>query len=96
MSLFISRISESQLCSALQELDQNYQDYPEQDYTDGSLSGEELLFEEAEDLTDDLEVDPDKEVMQEELPQRLDALLSTLAESCGARFYSQIACACKD
>ena len=72
-------------------MDQNYQDYPEQDYTDGSLSGEELLFEEAEeDLTDDLEVDPDdKEVMQEELlPQRLDALLSTLADSCCARFYS--------
>lgn len=84
MSLFISRISESQLCSALQELDQNYQDYAEQD-TDGSLSGEELLFEEAEDLTDE-EVDP-----EELLPQRLDALLSTLAESCGARFYSQIA-----
>ena len=78
----------------MQELDQNYQDYPEQDYTDGSLSGEDLLFEEAEeDLTDDLEVDPDdKEVMQEELlPQRLDALLSTLADSCCARFYSQIA-----
>lgn len=75
MSLFIFRISESQLCSALQELDQNYQDYqnyPEQD-TDGSLSGE-LLFEEAEDLT-------------ELLPPRLDALLSTLAESCGAWFY---------
>ena len=78
----------------MQELDQNYPDYQEQDYTDGSLSGEELLFEEAEeDLTDDLEVDPnDKEVMQEELlPQRLDALLSTLADSFCARLYPKIA-----